>query len=250
MPSFSLPDWTTRVSPERGEKAPQAADHGLSVSCFCATEALIASVKDTSSLQKSSSIRAIALFDNEEVGSVSTHGAESNMLASTVRRLATVPVKGISTTSEELSDATSYERAIARSFLISSDMAHGVYAAGDPQLGLEYRLTFHRRLAFHPNYASFYEDNHRPVSFRRDSCFVNVAHSVFFQRLNGGPVVKTNAKQRYASTAPTTFLLRRLAKIADVPLQEFEVRNDMPCGSTIGPMMSKVRKSVANASRQ
>lgn len=73
---------------------------------------------------------------------------------------------------------------------------------------------------FHPNYPSFYEDNLRP-------------------RLNGGPVIKTNVKQRYASTGPTTFLLRRIAKLVNVPLQEFSVRNDMPCGSTIGPMMSK-----------
>ncbi|KAK0523836.1 hypothetical protein OC834_005757 [Tilletia horrida] len=173
------------------------------MSCFCATEALIQSLAPTSAsstepLTTSASIRAIALFDNEEVGSVSTHGAESNMLASTVRRLASMPIEGIQTEESEWRNATAYERAIAKSFLISSDMAHG----------------------FHPNYSSFYEDQHRP-------------------RINGGPVIKTNAKQRYASTAPTTFLLRRLAKLADVPLQEFEVRNDMPCGSTIGPMMSK-----------
>ncbi|KAK0552673.1 hypothetical protein OC846_001835 [Tilletia horrida] len=172
------------------------------MSCFCATEALIDSLQSSSGgsepLSASASIRAIALFDNEEVGSVSTHGAESNMLASTVRRLASMPIEGIETTETEWRNATAYERAIAKSFLISSDMAHG----------------------FHPNYSSFYEDSHRP-------------------RINGGPVIKTNAKQRYASTAPTTFLLRRVAKMADVPLQEFEVRNDMPCGSTIGPMMSK-----------
>ncbi|CAD6927979.1 unnamed protein product [Tilletia controversa] len=178
------------------------------MSCFCATEALINSLSPSSTdskttstdepLSLSSSIRAIALFDNEEVGSVSTHGAESNMLASTVRRLASMPIEGIEIQESEWRSATAFERAIAKSFLISSDMAHG----------------------FHPNYSSSYEDNHRP-------------------RINGGPVIKTNAKQRYASTAPTTFLLRRLAKLADVPLQEFEVRNDMPCGSTIGPMMSK-----------
>jgi len=35
-------------------------------------------------------------------------------------------------------------------------------------------------------------------------------------------------------------LLRRVAKIAGVPLQEYEVRNDMSCGSTIGPLVSKL----------
>ena len=167
------------------------------MTCFCATTAIIgAHSSSASTLGSSSSIRAIALFDNEEVGSVSTHGAESNLLASLIKRLSSVKV--MSASAVELGAGTSYERAMAKSFLISSDMAHG----------------------FHPNYASFYEDNLRP-------------------KLNGGPVIKTNTNQRYASTGPTTFLLRRVAQAASVPLQEFSVRNDMPCGSTIGPMMSK-----------
>lgn len=45
---------------------------------------------------------------------------------------------------------------------------------------------------------------------------------------------------RYASTAPTTLILRKIAEAAGVPLQEFEVRNDMACGSTIGPLISKM----------
>jgi aspartyl aminopeptidase len=167
------------------------------MTCFCATTAIInAHESSASTLDASSSIRAIALFDNEEVGSVSTHGAESNLLASLIKRLSSIKVMAASST--EPGSGTHYERAIAKSFLISSDMAHG----------------------FHPNYASFYEENHRP-------------------RLNGGPVIKTNTNQRYASTGPTTFLLRRIAQSASVPLQEFVVRNDVPCGSTIGPMMSK-----------
>ncbi|PWN99913.1 putative aspartyl aminopeptidase [Tilletiopsis washingtonensis] len=169
------------------------------MSCFCATEALIKSVADEKSLQGSGAIRAIALFDNEEVGSVSSHGAESNMLAALIRRLASMRIAGIELSDNEHQHATAFERSIARSFLLSSDMAHG----------------------FHPNYASYYEENHRPL-------------------LNGGPVIKTNVKQRYASTGPTTFLVRRIAKLANVPLQSFVVKNDMPCGSTIGPMLSKL----------
>lgn len=58
--------------------------------------------------------------------------------------------------------------------------------------------------------------------------------------INGGPSIKTNYKQRYASTAQTIFALRRLAAIAGVPLQEFVAKNDMACGSTIGPLSSKI----------
>lgn len=54
-------------------------------------------------------------------------------------------------------------------------------------------------------------------------------------RLNGGPVVKVNAKARYGTDAPGMALVRLAAERADVPLQSFVSRNDLPCGSTIGP---------------
>nr|ODN93997.1 aspartyl aminopeptidase [Cryptococcus depauperatus CBS 7841] len=73
--------------------------------------------------------------------------------------------------------------------------------------------------AIHPNYENRYESNHAP-------------------KMNGGVVIKTNANQHYTSNGPTTFLIRRVAKKANVPLQEFEVRNDSTCGSTVGPHLS------------
>ena len=73
--------------------------------------------------------------------------------------------------------------------------------------------------AVHPNYSEKHEDLHRP-------------------RMNQGVVIKQNANQRYATTSITMHVLRQCAEIANVPLQEFVVRNDSPCGSTIGPMLS------------
>ena len=70
--------------------------------------------------------------------------------------------------------------------------------------------------AVHPNYADRHEPRHRP-------------------RLGGGPVLKSNANVRYATTAESAAALRALAKRADVPLQDFVVRSDLGCGSTIGP---------------
>lgn len=170
------------------------------MSCFCATEGLIDSLEQEDALEDSSSIRAIALFDNEEVGSVSYQGAESNLVWSMIHRLAALSVRG-STVS--INNQALFDQSLARSFLISSDTSHAV----------------------HPNYASVHEQNLRP-------------------KINAGPVIKMNAKQRYASTAVTTFLLRRVAKLAGVPLQEFEVRNDCACGSTIGPMLSKHVRTI------
>jgi aspartyl aminopeptidase len=54
--------------------------------------------------------------------------------------------------------------------------------------------------------------------------------------LDGGIVVKHNANQRYATEATGTAWLRTVANAAGVPLQDFVMRNDMPCGSTIGPI--------------
>jgi aspartyl aminopeptidase len=71
--------------------------------------------------------------------------------------------------------------------------------------------------AVHPNYADRHEPLHRPLP-------------------NGGPVIKSNANQRYASSADTMSLFREACRIAGVPVQVFVSKNSMPCGSTIGPI--------------
>ncbi len=71
--------------------------------------------------------------------------------------------------------------------------------------------------AIHPNYAARHEPRHKP-------------------QLNGGPVIKTNAQQRYATTAATTAMFAELCRAEDVPVQHYANRTDLPCGSTIGPI--------------
>ena len=55
-------------------------------------------------------------------------------------------------------------------------------------------------------------------------------------RVNAGPVVKLNAKQRYASDGEGEMYFRRACERAGVPMQRYVHRNDLPCGSTIGPI--------------
>ncbi|KAI6034229.1 hypothetical protein PISMIDRAFT_301057 [Pisolithus microcarpus 441] len=154
-------------------------------SSYCAVEAIATYAENPSFMEFVGNVNCVALFNHEEIGSVSTTGAESSLIPSLLQRLSPEPA--------------SYSQSVSRSFLVSADMGHAV----------------------HPNYSSKHEENHRPI-------------------INGGMVIKTNAKQRYASDAISTFLFRKLVEQRGGKVQEFEVRNDMACGSTVGPMLSKI----------
>ena len=51
-------------------------------------------------------------------------------------------------------------------------------------------------------------------------------------------MIKTNVQQRYATTAATAAMFETLCREEDVPVQQYVVRTDLPCGSTIGPITS------------
>ncbi len=73
--------------------------------------------------------------------------------------------------------------------------------------------------AIHPNYPERHDHDHHPV-------------------VNGGPAIKINSNQRYATSSATASMFRRACEAAEVPFQMFVSRNNMPCGSTIGPITS------------
>jgi aspartyl aminopeptidase len=71
--------------------------------------------------------------------------------------------------------------------------------------------------AVHPNYPERHEPAHGPL-------------------VNCGPAIKLNSNQRYATSASTAAVFQRACVAAGVPWQVFVSRNNMPCGSTIGPL--------------
>jgi aspartyl aminopeptidase len=73
--------------------------------------------------------------------------------------------------------------------------------------------------AVHPNYDGRHEPRHKPV-------------------LNGGPVIKVNSQQRYATNGATAALFSELCRAVNVPVQTYVHRTDLPCGTTIGPIVS------------
>lgn len=71
--------------------------------------------------------------------------------------------------------------------------------------------------AVHPNWADRHDPDHRPMP-------------------GGGPVLKTNANQSYATDAGSAAWFGARCADIGVDVQHFVSRADLPCGSTIGPL--------------
>jgi len=143
------------------------------LSCYVGLQALIDNQGEQNTL--------LVCTDHEEVGSVSTSGAQGTFLKSVLSRLCS--------NDEDLA------RFMAASLMVSVDNAH----------------------AIHPNFADKHDGKHGPI-------------------INAGPVIKTNANQRYATNSESSALFKQCCKQASVPVQSFVVRSDLGCGSTIGPI--------------
>ena len=146
--------------------------------CYAGLEAFLAA-------EPGDYIPVLALFDHEEVGSTSDHGAQSDLLITTLERI--VLAAG--------GDREDFLRRLTGSMVASGDMAH----------------------ATHPNYPERHEPGHLIA-------------------VNGGPVLKVQPNLRYATDSRTAAAFELACRQAGVPLQRYEHRADLPCGSTIGPM--------------
>lgn len=131
--------------------------------------------------------RILAIFDNEETGSMTKQGAGSPFLLFVLQRI--MVANGFA--GEEAF------RAIENSFMISADNAH----------------------AYHPNYAEKYDPTTHP-------------------QLGGGPVIKFNASQKYATDARGAAVFQRICDMAGVPCQRFVNHSDVAGGSTLGNILA------------
>ena len=148
--------------------------------CYAGLEAFLAAEPGTT-------LPVLVLFDHEEVGSQSDHGAQSELLLTVLERI----------TMSQGGGREDFLRRLPGSMVASGDMAH----------------------ATHPNYP----DRHEP------------GHLI---AVNGGPVLKVQPNLRYATDGRTAAAFALACAQAGVPLQRYEHRADLPCGSTIGPMTS------------
>ena len=105
---------------------------------------------------------------------------------------------------------TVIERLLAASGVDSVDDRHRVYAASSC-------ISADNAHAIHPNYPERHDAGHAPL-------------------VNHGPAIKMNANQRYATDAQTAAMFWQCCEKAGVPVQSFVSRNNVPCGSTIGPI--------------
>lgn len=73
--------------------------------------------------------------------------------------------------------------------------------------------------AWHPNYSEKYDPTNHPV-------------------LGGGPVIKFNAAQKYASDAASAAVFAEICRKAGVPCQRFVNHSDVAGGSTLGNILA------------
>ena len=104
---------------------------------------------------------------------------------------------------------------LQRIVLAQGDTLEGFYQAVEKA----FMISADNAHAWHPNYSDKYDPTNHPV-------------------LGGGPVIKFNAAQKYASDAASAAVFANLCKVAGVPCQRFVNHSDVAGGSTLGNILA------------
>ncbi|MFK7872747.1 MAG: M18 family aminopeptidase [Oligoflexales bacterium] len=100
------------------------------------------------------------------------------------------------------------------------DIANQLDSKSDyKQLQESFLISADMAHAWHPGFPQLHDSNHRP-------------------HINKGIVIKENANDRYATTGYSTAIIKGLCQSQGLSYQNFIARQDMGCGSTIGPTLS------------
>ena len=166
--------------------------------CFAGLEAMIG----TSTTEAT---KVLAIFDNEETGSQTKQGAGSPFLSMMLKRIAQ---------SQSLSTRTSTGTSTSTSTGTTTGMEAFCQA-----VERAFMISADNAHAWHPNYSEKYDPTNHPV-------------------LGGGPVIKFNAAQKYASDAVSAAVFAEICREAGVPCQRFVNHSDVAGGSTLGNILA------------
>ncbi|KAI9664226.1 MAG: hypothetical protein M1831_002405 [Alyxoria varia] len=167
-----------------------------------------------------STINLVALFDDEEIGSLQRQGARGNLLPSTVERI----VQSLNPGEDA---APLLSQTYANSFLVSADVTH----------------------AYNPNFPSAYLPHHSPrlntgVSITQDPNGHMTSNSIstaitqrFVEKYNHDNDGNNTNSLTLPSTTTTGSRIRSSHE-KPLVLQTFQIRNDVRSGGTVGPMLS------------
>ncbi|MCO4761407.1 MAG: M18 family aminopeptidase [Myxococcales bacterium] len=122
---------------------------------------------------------------------------------------------------EETGSTTSSgaQSSFLRDVLLRIARNHPETTAGDLEQSLlrSFVVSGDMAHALHPNHTDKHDSQHAPL-------------------INQGVVIKANTNDRYATVGETAAFFRAICEAANVPVQAFVGRQDMGCGTTIGPL--------------
>ncbi len=115
--------------------------------------------------------------------------------------------------------AGNFLRSVLEEIVRESNLSSFVCNSLASVLSSSFALSIDMAHACHPNFVQKHDENHAPV-------------------LGKGIVLKVNSQKRYASDIVSGASFKLLCEQNNIPYQTFVMRNDMPCGSTVGPAVS------------